>query len=141
MPLHPIAQLLKRRKFHVLGVNSGTSIDGLDFALVEVSETSNTPGIRLLQTRSFSIPRTFRTTLYELAAATQVDKETVTRAHYRLGELIAASVTRFRNDLPRRFRIDLIGSHGQTIGHFPDARRRQSATWQIIARRQKGPRV
>lgn len=131
MPLHPIAQLLKRRQLHVLGVNTGTSIDGLDLALVEISEAGSDPRFRLLHSRSYPFPRTFRTTLYDLASVAQVDKESVTRAHYRLGELIAVSIHRLRDDLARPVRIDLIGSHGQTIGHFPDARRGRSATWQI----------
>lgn len=133
MPVHPMAHILKRRSLRVLGVNTGTSIDGLDLALVEVNVTRQRRNIRLLRTKSFALPRGFRKTLYDLAGATMVDKESVTRAHYRLGEIIARSVNRFRDD--HAMRIDLVASHGQTIGHFPAAQKRTtglgSATWQI----------
>ncbi len=138
MPQHPITQLLKRSALHVLGINTGTSIDGLDLALVEVSGGGQRRKVRLLHTGSYPFPRSIQDTLHRLAGAERVDKRTVAAAHYRLGELIAESVIRFRKDLSRPVRIDLIGSHGQTIGHFPNAPGRggrksslTSATWQI----------
>ncbi len=135
---HPITRLLNRSALHVLGINTGTSIDGLDLALIRISDEGQRRDVRLLNTKSYPFPRRFRETLSQLACVQQVDKETVTQAHYVLGELIADRVNRFRKSLPRPIRIDVIGSHGQTVGHFPRTpaprgkqSRVRSATWQI----------
>lgn len=140
MPPHPITQLLQRPILHVLGVNTGTSIDGLDLALIGIKGHGPRPQIRLLHTESYPFPRRFRETLHQLASAQQADKQLVTETHFHLGEFTASCVNRFRESLSRWVRIDLIGSHGQTIGHFPGAPGRKgqrprvrSVTWQIGA--------
>jgi anhydro-N-acetylmuramic acid kinase len=132
---HPIAKLLRRSYLSVLGINTGTSIDALDLALVRIGAHGGRP--RLLQTATYPIPAGLRRMLQQLAAERTVAKENAARTHFRLGAVIAACVQRFRRRTPEARRIDLIGCHGQTIGHFPVLGARsgypQSATWQIGA--------
>jgi len=141
---HPLTRLLARRRLHVLGINSGTSIDGLDLALVEIRDDTPSPSVHCIRAEHFAYPRRLREALANLAASETISKESAARTHFALGEFIAETVMRHglsreaaraRPPLSGGTRVDLIGSHGQTIGHFPARRRGAagSATWQIGA--------
>ncbi len=132
---HPIVRLLQKPRCIVLGINTGTSMDGLDLALVEIKGGDRIESIRLLQTASYRFPKLVRLTLAHLADADSVSKEEVARAHFALGDWIGGRVLEFVRRRNGGRLPDLIASHGQTIGHFPDAGRsagsRSRATWQI----------
>lgn len=150
---HPLIRLLGKRRLRVLGINSGTSIDGLDLALVEIADAPRSVGIRPLAMRSFRFGRSrgvrssadrLRESLRNLAARDTIDKCTAARTHAALGSFIADCVIDFQtSELPKTGSrghtkpVDLIASHGQTIGHFPVRGRAGveafRATWQIGA--------
>jgi anhydro-N-acetylmuramic acid kinase len=123
---HPIAQLLDRRVLQVLGINSGTSMDGLDGALVAISPDDPKKRIRVIRTFSQAFPRTLGNSLARLASQDRVSMAEAAGAHFALGEFIAASACTWARGATR---VDLVASHGQTIAHYPEARRR--LTWQI----------
>ena len=131
---HPLIRLLRKRTLRVLGINTGTSIDGLDLALVAIRKEGRAHNVRPIVTQSYRIPPTLKRTLQELAASPFVDKEIVSRAHHQFGAWIGDTVRRFGS---RGHSIDVIGCHGQTIGHFPrrpgSSSRSMHATWQIGA--------
>ncbi|MBI3872812.1 MAG: anhydro-N-acetylmuramic acid kinase [candidate division Zixibacteria bacterium] len=133
---HPLVRLLRRRRLNVVGVNSGTSIDGLDLALVQITEDDPHPTVRYVNAWHRHYPLRLRESLMSLAASPAIDREAAARAHFALGEFIASCVLMIKNSA-RSARIDLIGSHGQTIGHFPLGRGigfgRGRATWQMGA--------
>jgi len=70
--------------------------------------------------------------LLRLAASTHVEKSEVAGLNLEFSRWMASCVRRFRQQVSKSDRIDLIGVHGQTIGHFPGQRRRH-ATWQLAA--------
>ncbi len=123
---HPITQLLDRPVLHVLGINSGTSMDGLDGALVAIPSEPRGQRIRVQRTFSRVLPKKLRETLVRLAAAELINKEEAAGAHFALGEFIAASARIWAHSCSH---LDLIASHGQTIAHHPNSRHR--STWQI----------
>jgi anhydro-N-acetylmuramic acid kinase len=127
--------LLKKPRWQVLGINSGTSIDALDFALMEIGEGPQRHLIRLIETHSYRCPKVLREMLANLADSDSVSKEQVARAHFALGEWIAGRVLDFSQKRRTGGAVDLIASHGQTIGHFPSRGDpggiRSKATWQI----------
>lgn len=94
----------------VLGMISGTSADAIDAALVQIEGRS----MRLLRFASRPYPPETR----ELIFALMEDRATVrqlSRAHFLVGELFAdVAVTLLEGE-----RVDLIGSHGQTVAHLP----------------------
>jgi anhydro-N-acetylmuramic acid kinase len=134
---HPITRLLTRKRLRVLGVNTGTSIDGLDYALVAIDHTAGSMSFRILATGHRCFPRRLTADLRALAAQTTVEKAHVAHTHTALGIFIGDTINKFRAREGRGCRIDLVGSHGQTIGHFPRARDTRKpnadATWQIGA--------
>ena len=115
-----IAQKPVRR---VVGMMSGTSVDGIDAALVELSGPDDRPAVRLLAYESHPFPADVRG---EIFALFRPETATVDRVGYMnalLGELYAQaalSVIAAAGLTPGD--VDLIGSHGQTIWHAPQVR-------------------
>jgi anhydro-N-acetylmuramic acid kinase len=94
----------------IAGIMSGTSLDGIDVAIVEVSGRQR---VRVIGFQSTVYPAAVRRELLAVSnAATHTGA--VSRLHFELGELYA----RAANRAMRRFgRVELIGCHGQTIFH------------------------
>jgi anhydro-N-acetylmuramic acid kinase len=116
-----------------IGLMSGTSLDGIDAALVEISKE------RLLIRTIEAFKRPFepkvRAELLALVSGVGgIDQ--LTRAHVALGILYAEAVEKLlRLSGLKPVEITAIGCHGQTIRHFPEAAdslgRRVTATLQI----------
>src|SRR5215472_5447349 len=87
----------------IAGIMSGTSLDGIDVAVVEL------PAIRTLKFYSVRYPAAIRARLLAVSNANTHTAE-ISRLNFELGELYARAVK-------RAGRIDLIGCHGQTIYH------------------------
>ena len=93
----------------IAGIMSGTSLDGIDVAIVEVGGRD----LRVIGFQSTAYPAAVRK---ELLAVSNASTHTgaISRLHFELGELYA----RAANRAMRRFgRVELIGCHGQTIFH------------------------
>jgi anhydro-N-acetylmuramic acid kinase len=102
----------------VLGIMSGTSVDGIDYALCEVTPKS----VRLKKLSSREFPQSLRARLHA-AAADQSSTYEVAQLHHDLGRLYA------RHAAQLKCGAELIALHGQTVFHNPD--RRRPATLQI----------
>ena len=101
-----------------IGLMSGTSMDGIDAALVDFSQ--NTP--RLLASHSHEIPATLKQSLLQLSQnekSTSIDQ--LGEADSQLGKCFAEAVLQLLSKANiLRQDIIAIGSHGQTIRHRPD---------------------
>ncbi len=96
----------------VCGVMSGTSLDGIDVAVVDITKTKITPLI--FGTTPYS--RAVREALLSVSNG-MTHTAVIARLHFLLGELYAEAI---RETCKRRIKldsIDLIGMHGQTIFH------------------------
>ena len=116
----------------VAGVMSGTSADGVDVALVQLSGEKPTPGIRLLAHQHFSYPRAVRKAVLSAMNGKSAQVSDLARLNCLLGELYADAVTKACKS--HRINADLIGCHGQTLYHQGEVSsflgRRLAATWQ-----------
>lgn len=134
----------------VAGVMSGTSADGIDVALVRITdrlapraksrsrETQGpAPRITLLAHRAFPYPRALRAAVLAAMAgqsnATNTTTAELARLNWRLGLAYAEAVQ--ATILDTKIRPALIGCHGQTVYHqgaaAPYAGRRFACTWQL----------
>ena len=113
----------------VIGLLSGTSMDGIDAALVEIR--GDGPGLRarLVDFRAEAIRKGDRERLLRAAGLGERDAEERARLHVRIGELFARAALRVAERNGGIERIDLIGSHGQTLLHLPA--RREGTSVQI----------
>lgn len=117
--LNQIAQKPERL---ILGLMSGTSLDGLDMALCRVKGEGTTAKIELLEfyTYPYSSPQRHR--LQDVVSQSTVSLQDLTILHTWLGELHARFVLKTLeqwNVAPNE--IDLLASHGQTVYHAPQS--------------------
>lgn len=106
------------RGMHVLGLMSGTSADGIDAALVEISGAPPQLGTRLEDFTTVPFPRAVRNAVLRVANAGRTSAAEISQLNFRLGELfakVALQALRRFHVSPRR--VALIGSHGQTVYH------------------------
>lgn len=113
----------------VIGLNSGTSMDGVDAALFYI-EPSGQPAksehvpplsIKMLSSLLHPFEDGFQHGLKQLVASGQTALETICRLNAALGEIFAAAALELicQSGLPAS-QVELIGSHGQTIWHSPE---------------------
>jgi anhydro-N-acetylmuramic acid kinase len=102
----------------VMGMMSGTSADGIDVALARLSGAPPSISAKLERHYHVSFPARLREDILRLANGAATTTEEVSRLNFVLGEEFAraalAACRRWRISLAK---IDLIGSHGQTIFH------------------------
>ncbi len=104
-----------------IGLISGTSMDGIDAALVEFGESS----LQILQTRDYAYPPELRDRL--INAMQQPEKCTlddIGELDRRTGECFRDAAKALLDDAGvTASAVTAIGSHGQTLRHQPDAER------------------
>lgn len=102
----------------VMGIMSGTSADGIDVALVRISGAPPSISAKLERHHHVSFPSRVREEILRLANGAPTTAEGISALNFALGEEFAraaiAACKRWRLPLAK---IDLIGSHGQTIFH------------------------
>jgi anhydro-N-acetylmuramic acid kinase len=102
----------------VVGLISGTSMDGIDAALVRLSGPATKPRVRLLAFVDHPYPSAIRQRLMNVAAGQAVSAGEISELNFLLGALFgdaALKVSRRAGISPQR--LAAIGSHGQTIFH------------------------
>ena len=106
---------------YFIGLMSGTSMDGIDAALVRFGD----PGVEILARHTVAYPETLRFAL-QRAAATPTDEpiDNLGSLDRQVGECFrdAALALLDAGDVPATA-IAAIGSHGQTVRHQPGGRR------------------
>jgi anhydro-N-acetylmuramic acid kinase len=96
---------------------SGTSLDGIDVAIIDITGSGYKAKINVLTNHSVPYPRKVREALLSISNANTHTSE-ISRLNFLLGELYAEAVeeTAERGGIPLPT-IRLIGCHGQTIYH------------------------
>lgn len=105
----------------IVGLMSGTSVDGIDAALVEFSGPQDAPELRLLAFENRPFPESVRACIFELFDPANATVDRVGKMSYVLGGLyaeVALSVIAAAGLTPAE--VDAVASHGQTIWHAPD---------------------
>ena len=105
---------------HVVGMMSGTSGDGVDAALVEISGTDSEPKVKLLAFENKPYPPQVREKIFSLFTPANATVDKVGYMNFLLGEIYAKSALSVIEKAGMKpEEIDVIGSHGQTIWHAP----------------------
>jgi anhydro-N-acetylmuramic acid kinase len=133
----------------VAGIMSGTSADGIEVALVRITERSrssarnrrstkrsagdvSTTQLQLLAHASYPYPKAVRNAVLSSMNAAKASVADLARLNFLLGELYADAVLATQRKF--RLRAELVGCHGQTLFHQgntqPYLGRRIGVTWQ-----------
>ncbi len=106
----------KANKSLYIGLMSGTSMDGIDSAVVDCSDGE----IRMLATHEHPIPEDTRDKISAISHSGDDEIERMGRLDRELGQLFAAATMELLQSSHIEARdIAAIGSHGQTIRHRP----------------------
>lgn len=121
----------------IVGLMSGTSLDGLDIALCKFSGKGRSTKLKVVHYSTWDYPQDLRERLRKVASKAEVDQRELAILHSELGDIYAEQIL-IALDVwdVKTGSVDLIASHGQTAYHAPLSYQRQeskrSATFQIV---------
>jgi len=99
---------------------SGTSLDGLDIALCNISESGIETSVELINFVTLSYSQQIRLDLKKISSVENVKLKEVSYWHTRLANLHAEMILKAIDQWKLRSQdVDCIASHGQTIYHNP----------------------
>ena len=111
----------------VIGLMSGTSVDGIDAAVVEISGTEEDLEVKLLRGETFAYPKELKS---EILAVCEGKALSIAQLA-ELDDAIAFSFATAARKIQSQHQAELIGSHGQTIYHRPPIADRLGYSLQI----------
>ncbi|WP_239565939.1 anhydro-N-acetylmuramic acid kinase [Paenibacillus sacheonensis] len=126
---------MARKERYAVGLMSGTSVDGIDAAVIRIAgdadgsgtgtggeDAGGQPDVQLVAFANTAFPAAVRDEIFELFDPSRATIDRVGRMNVRLGELYAeAALSVIASAGLKPEDIAVIGSHGQTIYHAPDA--------------------
>ena len=120
MPMKSFHQLLEKQTKKVIGLMSGTSVDGVDVVLVDIHGHGLATQIELLAFESFPFAAETRARIFELFNPETSRVDEICKMNFLMGEIFGNAVLALIEGVQLSIdEIDLIGSHGQTIYHLP----------------------
>jgi anhydro-N-acetylmuramic acid kinase len=134
--MNRLLRLQAKKSKLIIGLMSGTSVDGVDAVLLRVRGSGVQTTYKQLAFIAQPYPKVVRQAIIRNSIAGSSSVEGITRLNFLLGELFADAAARVAKSAGYRLSdVDLIGSHGQTIHHLPNvwrfAGKRIRATLQI----------
>ncbi len=103
-----------------VGIMSGTSLDGIDVALVKIFGSGIKTTISVLDWNTYAYPTGLNERIQTAVNQNCIKLSEITQLNVLLGELYAQAVLKLlkKNKL-NSHKVDLIGCHGQTVWHNP----------------------
>lgn len=104
----------------IVGLMSGTSLDGIDAVLLSVRGHGTSTKFSQLAFATYPFPRGVRRLLLKNSHPETSAVDEITRLNFLLAQLYADAVRRIvRHGGKKLSDVYVIGSHGQTIQHLP----------------------
>ncbi|MBL1210769.1 anhydro-N-acetylmuramic acid kinase [Geminocystis sp. GBBB08] len=100
----------------VVGLMSGTSVDGIDAAVVDIQGTALNLKVNLLVGHTFPYSANLRTKILQVCEGDCLKMAEFAQLDYAIASEFAQGAL---NIIPQNIQVDLIGSHGQTLYHQP----------------------
>lgn len=122
-----LSEIAQKPQRTIVGLMSGTSLDGLDITLCKFKWKKLT----LLEFKTVDYPDELRKRIRAIQSQSSVSLQEVCVLNTELAHLYAQFVLEALNEWDvESDQVDLIASHGQTIYHFPN--RKMNSTLQIV---------
>ncbi len=103
-------------QYRVIGLMSGSSLDGLDIAFVQFEETAGKWQFELIESACIPYPPHWK---QKLASLTTVSAKDYLLLHTEYGHYLGKSVNDFLEEKNLAYQVQLIASHGHTSFHLP----------------------
>ncbi len=127
--MNRLDQIRKKKSRVGLGLMSGTSVDGIDTVLAEISGSGLRCGARILAFETYPFEPSMKRRIRRLFSARV---EEICEMNFIIGELLADAALKLmcRTGIPPG-KVDFIGSHGQTLCHLSGQPGGKNSTLQI----------
>lgn len=113
---------------YVIGLISGTSVDGIDAALVEITGTQLDLKVELLKGETYPYPEKLSKQIMAVCGKAAISMAELAQLDDAIAQVFAQAALNIQAGFPS---AQLIGSHGQNIYHRPPAGISVGYTWQI----------
>src|SRR5690606_24492663 len=120
--IHKLHRMASKAQRLVIGLMSGTSLDGLDIALCRITGSGTGTTLELLRFDTKAYTDDIRDRIRQVFAKQIVDQQGLCGLHALIGQthgLLVNEALREWNISPQD--VDLIASHGQTVFHAPQS--------------------
>jgi anhydro-N-acetylmuramic acid kinase len=104
--------------YKVIGLMSGSSLDGLDIAYVHIEETGGKWRYEIIHTACMPYEEAFRQALRDAVDMRAIDYQLL---HVSFGQYIGKQLLSFIDQHALAHKVDLIASHGHTTFHLPSS--------------------
>lgn len=115
-----LVRLLNTDEKYVIGIMSGTSVDGIDVVLVKIKGHGLKSSVELIAFENYPFSNEVREQIFRLFELESSNVKDISQMNFLLGELYTQAV--FQICEKANFKVtdvDLVGCHGQTIYHHP----------------------
>lgn len=102
--------------YRVIGIMSGSSLDGLDLAFVELEETGRKWSYEIKAAKCYPYTAEW---LQKLQSATALSAYDYLLLHAAYGKFVGHQVNKFIDEFNLHHQVQLIASHGHTTFHSP----------------------
>src|ERR1700730_12782501 len=102
--------------YKVIGLMSGSSLDGLDIAYVHLQENAGKWTFEFIKTACFQYPDEWKRKLELATGLSALDYQLL---HTEYGHYLGEQVCRFIDENNLHYQVQLIASHGHTTFHLP----------------------
>lgn len=104
----------------IIGLMSGTSMDGLDIAVCQVSGAGKNTSVTVIHFETVVYESALKNKIFRIFAKKDIDFVHLCQLHAFLGTFYSSTILRILKQLNiQPSDIDLIASHGQTVQHIP----------------------
>jgi len=103
------------QEYTVVGIMSGTSLDGMDIALCNFKENNETWGFKILKAKTYTYTNDWKNQLKNASSLSGIE---LVKLHKEYGKYTGEQVNKFLKGIIQK--TDLIASHGHTVFHIPE---------------------
>ncbi|MEQ1587337.1 MAG: anhydro-N-acetylmuramic acid kinase [Cyclobacteriaceae bacterium] len=104
----------------IIGLMSGTSLDGLDVALCQISGSGQQTQLKVLKFQTLPYPETVKEQILRVFAKERIEFQALCELNAFIGSLHGKMVLQLlRKWKLKPSQIDVVASHGQTVFHSP----------------------
>ena len=103
-------------QYNVIGLMSGSSLDGLDIAFVHLEETAGRWAFEIQESACIPYPVEWKE---KLSGVTGLSAKDYLLLHSEYGHWLGHTVNHFLEENKLAYRVQLISSHGHTAFHIP----------------------
>jgi anhydro-N-acetylmuramic acid kinase len=118
--MEKLTKLFNKQEKLIIGLMSGTSVDGIDAVLIRVQGNGRNTKLEEIEFETYPFPAGFKEYVLKNSIADTANLEDICRLNMLYPQLYAEAIFKLCEKAKVKISdIDLIGTHGQTIHHLP----------------------